>query len=267
MPRLSSAFCSAACYADTGKTWGSYWTTPPAYWNATAQRSAESRRGSAASGQRNCAPNTASPSRSRTPSRRSRKPVAAGSAAATPPPGPYREYLALEQAASDIFAYDPQHIPDLLQTPQYAQAATAAVPSLPADTTYRTPADLLLSRQQVLGKRRPRLTALIGETALRQGTGGRDVMRDQLRALAAVGGRVVVQVLPSGCEPSSGPVTILRFAGVPSLGAVYLPGLSGGLCLAGQQDVASYTRAFEYLRASALTPAASAGLIREIAAG
>jgi transcriptional regulator with XRE-family HTH domain len=182
-------------------------------------------------------------------------------------PGPYREYLALEQAASDIFAYDPQHIPDLLQTPQYAQAATAAVPSLPADTTYGTPADLLLSRQQVLGKRRPRLTALIGETALRQGTGGRDVRRDQLRALAAVGGRVVVQVLPSGCEPSSGPVTILRFAGVPSLGAVYLPGLSGGLCLAGQQDVASYTRAFEYLRASALTPAASAGLIREIAAG
>jgi hypothetical protein len=263
MPRLSSAFCSAACYAGTGKTWGSYWTTPPAYWNATAQRSVESRRGSAASGQRNCgscSPNTASPIAQ---AGRSSSRQRGGDATH----GPYREYLALEQAASDIFAYDPQHIPDLLQTPQYAQAATAAVPSLPADTTYRTPADLLLSRQQVLGKRRPRLTALIGETALRQGTGSRDVMRDQLRALAAVGGRVVVQVLPSGCEPSSGPVTILRFAGVPSLGAVYLPGLSGGLCLAGQQDVASYTRAFEYLRASALTPAASAGLIREIAAG
>src|ERR1022692_4122447 len=37
-------------------------------------------------------------------------------------PGPYREYLALEQAASDIYIYDPQHIPDLLQTPEYAQA-------------------------------------------------------------------------------------------------------------------------------------------------
>ena len=95
-----------------------------------------------------------------------------------------------------------------------------------------------------------------------------DVMRGQLRALAVASERIVVQVLPSGCRvPSSGPVTILRFAGIPNLGAVYLPGLSGGTCLAGQQDVASYTRAFEHLRASALTPATSARLIRDIAEG
>jgi hypothetical protein len=50
---------------------------------------------------------------------------------------------------------------------------------------------------------------------------------------------------------------------VPSLGVVYLPGLSGGVCLAAQQDVACYTSAFERLRASSLTPAASARLIRE----
>ncbi len=31
-------------------------------------------------------------------------------------PEPYRDYLALEQAASDILLYDPQHVPDLLQT-------------------------------------------------------------------------------------------------------------------------------------------------------
>ncbi len=51
---------------------------------------------------------------------------------------------------------------------------------------------------------------------------------------------------------------------MPGLGVVYLPGLSGGVCLAGQQDVASYTSAFERLRASALTPAASVRLIREM---
>ncbi len=45
-------------------------------------------------------------------------------------PGPYREYIALEHAASDIFAYDPQHVPDLLQTPQYAQARVSAGPFL-----------------------------------------------------------------------------------------------------------------------------------------
>ena len=183
-------------------------------------------------------------------------------------PGPYREYLALEQAASDIFAYDPQHIPDLLQAPQYALAAMTADPSLPADAAHGMLAELKLSRQQVLEQRRPRLTALIGEAALHQVNGDPEVMRDQLGVLAVSRERIVVQVLPSGSgTPSSGPATILRFAGIPSLGVVYLPGLSGGICLAGQQDVASYTRAFEYLRASALTPAASARLIREIAAG
>jgi Domain of unknown function (DUF5753) len=87
-------------------------------------------------------------------------------------------------------------------------------------------------------------------------------MRHQLSALAAAGGRIIVRILPSRYgPPSSGPATILRFAEVSGLGAVYLPGLSGGVCLVGQQDVSSYTSAFDLLRASALSPAASASLI------
>jgi transcriptional regulator with XRE-family HTH domain len=177
----------------------------------------------------------------------------------------YRDYLALEQAATDILLYDPQRIPDLLQTPQYAQARAAAVPSIPADTGQGTPAALILVRQEILDERRVRLTTVITEAALRQLTGGTDVMHDQLKALTDVGNRSTVQVLPSAYEtPSSGPATILRFARMSSLGVVYLPGLSGGVCLAGQQDVASYASAFERLRASALTPAASTRLIREM---
>jgi transcriptional regulator with XRE-family HTH domain len=174
-------------------------------------------------------------------------------------PGPYREYLALEQAASDIFIYDPQYIPDLLQTPQYVQVSAAGSPSFQGD------AELTLSRQRLVRERRIRLTALIGEAALRQAHGDPVVMRDQLRALAAVGGRAVVYVLPSRCvPPSSGPATILRFAAVPGLGVVYLPGLSGGACLTGHQDIASHVKAFEQLRTSALPPASSARLIQEI---
>ncbi|MGD0069816.1 MAG: Scr1 family TA system antitoxin-like transcriptional regulator [Streptosporangiaceae bacterium] len=48
---------------------------------------------------------------------------------------------------------------------------------------------------------------------------------------------------------------------------VYLPGLSGGTCLVDQHDVASYTSAFEHLRAAALPPAASAHLMGEITGG
>lgn len=95
-----------------------------------------------------------------------------------------------------------------------------------------------------MSERQAKLTALIGEAALRQMHGEPEVVRDQLHALAAVGGRAVVYVLPSRrVPPSSGPATILRFAVVPDLGAVYPPGLSGGAC-----------KAFEQLRTSALSP-------------
>ena len=176
-------------------------------------------------------------------------------------PGPYREYLALEQGASEIFIYDPQHIPDLLQTPRYARASWTGNPSFqPVD------AELTISRQQFLSERQARLTAVIGEAALRQVHGDPEVVRDQLRALAAVGGQAAVHVLQSRrVPPSSGPATILRFAAMPGLGAVYLPGLSGGACLTGWQDVTSHADAFQQLRASALPPAASVRLIQEIA--
>jgi transcriptional regulator with XRE-family HTH domain len=177
-------------------------------------------------------------------------------------PEPYLDYLTLEQAASDILIYAPQHIPDLLQTPDYAQAAATG----PAAATPHTPAALTIARQHALRERHPGIIALIGETALYQLNGGPGVIRDQLNVLASPRAQVAVQILPSGTAlPPGGPAIILRFASLPALGAIYLPGLSGGICLASQHDVASYITAFERLQAVALTPAASAQLITEMA--
>lgn len=176
-----------------------------------------------------------------------------------------REYLALEQAASDILIYGPQRLPNLLQTPEYLQASMAA--DLLGARAGNL-AKLTLDRQKTLGERRHRLTAVVGEAALRQMHGDAGVIRHQLMALAHVDERVVIQVLPPGCgAPSSGPTTILRFAAPPGLGAAYLPALSGGICPVSQRDVASYIRAFERLRAAALTSEFSAQLIRTTAAG
>lgn len=79
--------------------------------------------------------------------------------------------------------------------------------------------------------------------------------------------QTVIRILSVLCgAPSCGPAVILRFAEASSLGAVYLRGLSGGVCLSGQQDVASYTRAFEHTEAFALSAMDSARLLREVAA-
>jgi len=47
--------------------------------------------------------------------------------------GGYLDFVAAESAASAIAAYAPVQVPELLQTPGYARAVTAADASVPAD--------------------------------------------------------------------------------------------------------------------------------------
>jgi transcriptional regulator with XRE-family HTH domain len=187
--------------------------------------------------------------------------------------GPFRDYLAMEAAATEILTYDPLQVPELLQTQQYAHAVAAADPSLPAAGTQSRLVQLTLARQQaILSGQQPQITILMGEGALHQQVGGTEVIRAQLRQLTDLGDTlpvITVQVVPFACGAhaggGSGPMTILRFAAAPGVGVVYLAGLSG-ICLVSPPDVASHTTAFEQLKTSALTPAASALLLREMVA-
>jgi transcriptional regulator with XRE-family HTH domain len=187
-------------------------------------------------------------------------------------PGTWLEYFIIETAASQIQTYQPQQVPDLLQTQEYARAVAAADPALPVG-----PRDLvleaMLTRQQViLDERRTELAVVIGEATLHQIVGGAQVMRAQLTRLAEISEtcpQITIQVLPFACGArpvGGGPLSILRFAGAPSLGAVHLPGPSGGICLDSPSDVANHTRAFTLVRASALTPATTTRLLRDMAA-
>jgi hypothetical protein len=98
-------------------------------------------------------------------------------------------------------------------------------------------------------------------------------MRAQLTRLAEMSGaylQITIQVLPfaAGASPAggNGPISILRFADAQNLGVVHLPGLYGGICLDSPPDVASHAQAFTLLKASALTPAATAQLLQDTAA-
>jgi transcriptional regulator with XRE-family HTH domain len=178
----------------------------------------------------------------------------------------FRELLALESEASEILLYDAQQIPDLLQTPRFAQASANLSGSLAGSVSLETLTEITVSRQQaVFGGRRTRVVALVGEGALRAAVVSGNVMQEQVARLIEIGATssAAIRILPLLCgAPSAGPVTILRFAEASSLGAVYLHGLSGGVCLARQQDVASYTRAFEHIKAFALSHADSASWLR-----
>jgi len=187
--------------------------------------------------------------------------------------GAWLDYMVIEAAASRIEVYQPQQVPDLLQTREYAHAVGAADPSLSPGTQALVLDAMLTRRQLILGERQLELAVVIGEGALHQVVGGTEVMHTQLTHLAEISGthpRITVQVLPfvDAAYPAgrSGPLSILRFADAPSLGVVHLSGPCGGIILDSPPNVASYAQAFTLLKASALTPAATTRLLRNMAA-
>jgi len=94
-------------------------------------------------------------------------------------------------------------------------------------------------------------------------------MHAQLERLAELSGTcpwITVQILPfsSGAHPVSGPMTILRFPGAPSLGLVHLPILSD-VCLTDQRHITSHVTAFAQLQLAALPPAESTAMLAQMA--
>jgi hypothetical protein len=186
-------------------------------------------------------------------------------------PDAWLDYLHMEAAAAQILVFDTQQVPGLLQTKDYARAIASGDPRMRAESLPLL-VEATMARQRAMhDETRLRLTAVIGEGALRQMVGGADVMREQLLALARLsGGRdgVSVPVLPfaSGAHAASGggSFSILQFAAEPSFRVVHLPGVRGGACLETEEITAAYASAFEQIRVSALSPAESARLLHDL---
>jgi len=186
-------------------------------------------------------------------------------------PDTSHDYFALEMTASQIMIFAAQQVPALLQTGEYASAVAAATRGVSAAKSRRFREAYRARQESVLDGSRPRVVAVIGEAALRQVVGGHDVMHAQLGALADASSRfprVSIRVLPftSGAQAAgdTSSFTILRYAQVPDLGMVYLPGISGGVFFENRPDVEAGASAFERVKAYALDPDTSARLIRDI---
>jgi transcriptional regulator with XRE-family HTH domain len=187
-----------------------------------------------------------------------------------------QDYVIMEAAAEEILTYEAHQVPDLLQTREYARALADADPACTEQEQRAQAVEVKLIRQRVvLAERSPRLEFVIAEAALHQVVGGTRVMRPQLARLASLAGGVgtgssglSLQVLPfaAGAYAAGvGSMAILRFSDTPGLGVIHLAALSGGVSLEDRDDLARYVRAFAQLRAAALSPAASARLLGDMA--
>ncbi|MBT2505466.1 MULTISPECIES: helix-turn-helix domain-containing protein [Streptomyces] len=185
---------------------------------------------------------------------------------------PYSVYIGLETDAASLRVYDPQIVPGLLQTPQYAEALiTGALPETgPTDVEKRV--KVRLRRQErILAAENPlRLWAVIDEAALRRLVGDKQLMREQLEHLVEQSQlpHVTVQILPfeMGAHPGiSGHYAVLEFPDASDSSVVYIEGVTSDLYLEKANDVQKYSVMYEHLRAQALNVEASRQFIADIA--
>ncbi|MEV7995234.1 helix-turn-helix transcriptional regulator [Streptomyces sp. NPDC086077] len=177
-------------------------------------------------------------------------------------------YIGLEQDASTIRQYQCEVVPGLMQVGPYARelhTTGAHMSSQDIDRAVR----VRLERQVMLTRPdAPEAWFIVNEAAVRNVIGDRSLMRDQLERVldAAELPKVTLQVLPfdSGTYPATGSFTMLGFPAQEDLDLVYRDGITDAVYLEGEHHVREYARAFDGLRAAALSPQRSAQLIKSV---
>ncbi|MGW4530272.1 helix-turn-helix domain-containing protein [Nocardia sp. NPDC004340] len=187
----------------------------------------------------------------------------------------FHVYVGLEAVARSLQIYQPELIPGLLQTGDYARELIAAgrFGSTETDQGVR----LRLRRQKaILRTHRPmRVDAVIGEAALRRVMGSHRIMAIQLRRIDELMNRdnISIGILPfSAGYPTREPLgqfVIVNFgddgrAGDGEPPIVYQEGLTGELYQERDTAVRLYKEAFDALQNSMLNISQSRNLIREL---
>ncbi|MEU0576250.1 helix-turn-helix transcriptional regulator [Streptomyces griseoincarnatus] len=177
-------------------------------------------------------------------------------------------YIGLEQDASTLRQYQCEVLPGLMQTEAYARELHTTGAHMSAEDIDRA-VRVRLERQDMLTRPdAPDAWFVVNEGAVRNVIGDREVMRDQLEKVleAADLPSVTLQVLPfdSGTYPATGSFTMLGFPAPEDPDLVYRDGITDAVYLEGEHHVREYTRAFDGLRAAALSPQRSVRLVQSV---
>ncbi|KUL38300.1 helix-turn-helix domain-containing protein [Streptomyces regalis] len=177
-------------------------------------------------------------------------------------------YIGLEQDASTIRQYQCELIPGLMQIDVYARELHTTGAHMSSEDIDRA-VRVRMERQAMLTRSdAPDAWFVVNEGALRHVIGDRAVMREQLERVleAAELPTVTLQVLPfdAGTYPVTGSFTMLGFPAQEDPDIVYRDGITDAVYLEGEHHVREYTKAFDGLRAAALSPQRSAQLIKSV---
>ncbi len=178
-----------------------------------------------------------------------------------------RPWVEAEREAHTLRNWEPNVIPGLLQTADYARGLVREQPGVTEEQLDELVA-ARLERQKILARDEPPLLwVLLGEGVLHYEIGSPEVMRGQLQALVDASKRanVTIQVVPSsaGAHPGlDGAFWIASYDGSPDV--VYLESVGEGHVSDRTEDVRAVTRAYDAIRAKALPDRASVELIMKV---
>ncbi len=177
--------------------------------------------------------------------------------------------LGFERGAQRISDVAPLLIPGLLQTADYARAIMVAadVPTSEIETRVA----VRVGRREVLTRRRnpAHLVALVGESAIRQKIGTRDVVLDQMHHLLtwADVSNVDLRVIPetAGWTPAlEGPFVLIDFEEERPI--VHVENRRAGLFFHEPDDIEAYRNAIDKVKSVAMSPADTTKLIADVIA-
>jgi len=180
-------------------------------------------------------------------------------------------YLAMESEASQIRQYNVARIPTLLQTEDYAhavitagRAGTGRYPGTPDRMV-----EMLMERQRLAAASLPNMWVVLDEAALRRQVGGREVMREQIKALISLSSlpNVSLQFIPfiSGEYISMDlPFVILSFPDPADPDIACIGYQTGLLWIENITEVDRYELFFHYLQATALSLDDSSALMASV---
>jgi transcriptional regulator with XRE-family HTH domain len=181
--------------------------------------------------------------------------------------------IGLEAEAATIRTYEPELVPGLLQTPDYARAVIRA--GRPGDTAQEIDrrVEVRLERQEVLTSATPpppKVSVVLNEGVLARRVGSPEVMRAQLEHLIRDRDRanIVIQILPfsAGEHPAMvGPFTMLTFLDPADPGVVNVENITGSLALEQPEELRAYEEVWGAIQARAASPDDSRAVMKTYA--
>lgn len=118
------------------------------------------------------------------------------------------DYIGLESDAAEIRTYEPELVPGILQTADYARAVELGTQLTPEPEMIERTVEARVERQRAAMSRRAQIVVVLNAAALEREVGGQDVMARQLDHLRDAATRPHVEVRVLGWQ--SGPHVAVR---------------------------------------------------------